>query len=198
MTLPRIPTPVFPVAADQYSRDNEAQLRQALEQQALFLSAGVNEVIGAVEALQAKAHGEISAENNAIETVISTINVWVQVTVFDTNGLSKNATPDHTNDHITVDRPGVYAIAFSASVLSGVGAGAVFECEARLNNGATSLPNVHWDRALTGGGGDVGSTSGGPGLVTLAAGDTVEVWVRNKTNTTNITFENIALTIQEK
>ncbi len=140
--------------------------------------------------------GEIYVEDNAVATVIPGSGTWVQVTAFDTNGPSNLTTPDHTNDHITIGHAGIYLIVISASVLSGAGLGATYECEARLNNGATSLPNIHWDRRLAGGGGDVGSTSAS-GLADLALNDTVEVWVQNKTNGTDVTFEDINLTVVE-
>ena len=59
---------------------------------------------------------EIKAVDNSTETTISTQNVAVQVTIFDTNGESYNTTPDHTNDHITVDQAGKYLILVSASI----------------------------------------------------------------------------------
>lgn len=139
------------------------------------------------------AYGEIYVENNAVPTVLA-VGVWVQVVVFGTNGEAQLTVPDHTQDHIVIEQSGVYLVLVSASVLSGAGAAAIFECEARLNNGTIRLSNVHWDRQLAGGGGDVGSTSGS-GLALLSPGDTVELWIQNKTNGTDLTFEDINLTV---
>lgn len=138
--------------------------------------------------------GGIYAEDNAAQTAIAVTLTWYQVTVFDTNDLSNNTTPDHTNDHVTIIEPGKYYISVSASILSVAGPGATFECEVKTNNGAVAHLNIHWDRALSGGGGDVGSTSMS-GFADLAAGDTVEVWVQNKTGTENIIFEDISLSV---
>lgn len=137
---------------------------------------------------------EISATNNSTETAIATQNVWVQSTVFDTDGSSNNATPDHTNDHITITRAGKYMINVAASVLSGSGSAYAGEFEVKKNNGTVDLANVHTDRALAGGGGDQGSINM-HGIADLTIGDTIEVWCRNKTNTNNIIFEDITLTV---
>jgi len=142
-------------------------------------------------------YGEIYVEDNSNVTTITNTLTYYQVTVFDTNGESNGTTPDHTNDHIEIDHDGVYLVLVSASVKTEVaGTGDVYECEVKLNNGATSVPNLHWDRQLAGGGGDVGSTSAS-GIVSLEDGDTVEVWVQNKTGTDNLIFEDITLTVIE-
>jgi hypothetical protein len=136
----------------------------------------------------------ISAEGNTTQTTISTINVKVQVTIFDTNEAANGATPDHTNDHITINKAGSYAVVGSASITSVAGAAAKFHIECYKNNGATHLSGVHTSRNLAGGGGDTGSISfSGP--VDLADGDTIEVWVTNVSNTQNIIFEDINLAV---
>ncbi len=139
-------------------------------------------------------YAEISASDNPTETAIGTINVWVQCLIFDTNGPSNNATPDHTNDHITILKSGKYLVMVSASVLSGVGAAFDGEFEVKKNDGGTDLENIHSDRDLIGGGGDHGSISM-TGIADFSVGDTIEVWCRNKTNTTNVTFEDVTLSL---
>jgi hypothetical protein len=141
--------------------------------------------------------GEIWVEDNAVETAIGVAGTWVQVTVFDTTGASNNTTPDHTNDHITITEAGFYKIQISATILSGAGLSADYECEARVNNGATAFKNIHFHRQMAGGGGDIGAAPA-HGYADLAVNDTVEVWVRNVTNTTNLTFANITLTVEQK
>lgn len=142
------------------------------------------------------AFGEIWAENNVTGTVLGASGTWAQVEIFGFNGESNRSTPDYTNHHIEIGKAGIYLIVVSASILSGPGTGAVFEVEARRNNGATRLLNIHCDRQLAGGGGDVGSISMS-GLASCVIGDTVEIWVRNKTSSTDITFEDINLTVYE-
>lgn len=147
-----------------------------------------------LDAIEAGVFGEIWAEGNAVATAIPGAATFVQATVFTNNGESSVATPNHTQDHILIQQDGVYVAMVSASVLSGAGLGAIFEAEVRCNNGTVRFTNVHWDRQLAGGGGDVGSTSMS-GLARLSVGDTVEVWVQNKANGTDITFEDINLTV---
>lgn len=150
----------------------------------------------AADAVDGLRFGEIYVENNSTATSIASATTWYQVTVFDTNGVSNGTTPDHTNDHITIDHDGFYLIEGSAAIKS-VSAGAiVIECEVKLNNGATSLLNVHWDRELSGAGGDTGSTSMS-GIAYLSTNDTVEMWVQNKTNANDVVFEDITLTVIE-
>ena len=142
------------------------------------------------------AFGEIWAENNVTGTVLGTSGTWAQVEVFGFNGESNKSTPDYSNHHIEIDKAGIYLIMVSASIVSGVGTGGIFEIEVRRNNGTTRLQNVHCDRQLAGGGGDVGSISMS-GLASCVIGDTIEIWVRNKTSSTDVTFEDVNLTVYE-
>lgn len=137
-------------------------------------------------------YGGISAVDNATETTISTAGVAVQITIFDTNNPSNLTTPDHTNDHVTINKAGDYFIAVSATVNSVAGASSRFEMTVQKNNGATLLAPLHCDRNIAGGGGSSGVISMS-GIVTLAANDTVEVWIENETNTQNYVVENISL-----
>lgn len=116
----------------------------------------------------------------------------VQVTAFDTNGVSNQMTPDHTNDHITVDKAGTYLITASISMTSTGGTAYVMDFAVWKNNGATELTNMHAHRSLSGGGGDTGSMSLS-GIATLSASDTLEMWCYNATNTNNIIIESATL-----
>lgn len=142
------------------------------------------------------AFGEIWTDDNVTGTVLSASGTWAQVEVFGYNGESNECDPDYTNHHIEITKAGIYLVVVSAAIQSGIGTGGVFETEARKNNGATRLRNVHTHRQLAGGGGDVGSISMS-GLASLVIGDTVEVWVRNETSSTDVTFEDINLTVYE-
>jgi hypothetical protein len=140
--------------------------------------------------------GEIWEEGNAVETAVAVANTWYQVTIFTNIGQSNLMTPSAATDDITVGQDGKYFIAISAAILSGAGAAFDMEIEARVNNGATRIRSVHTDRRLTGGGSDLGSLSLS-GSADLTSGDTVEVWVRNLTNTTNILVKDINLYIRQ-
>lgn len=139
--------------------------------------------------------GEISIEQNTADTVISASSAdfsnKVQVLVFDTNTPNnQGTTPDHTNDHITIIIPGQYFIHCGISFKNGANdifSGAVFK-----NNGATQI-TTRFSRKI-GAGGDVGSVTCS-GLATLAAGDTIELWIQNETAADDciVTDGNIAI-----
>lgn len=137
-------------------------------------------------------YADISVTDNTTATTISSAGVAVQVTIFDTNGPALVCVPDHTNDHITVTRAGTYAVACTATVNSIAGAASRFEVTVRKNNGVTLVSPIHVDRNIAGGGGNSGSVAMA-GLATLAAADTIEVWIENETNAQNYVIENIAL-----
>lgn len=141
-------------------------------------------------------YGAISVEDNTTQTVTSTTpGTFVQVTVFDTNEPSNGATPDHTQDHVTVPQTGDYFICVPMTLDSVAGAGSKAEARVAINNGATFLSGIHSDRNLGGGGGASGALSmSGP--ATLTAGDTVEVWIANLTNTANYVVQNCNLYVQ--
>lgn len=142
------------------------------------------------------AFGEIYAADAASTVTISTSGKAnkVQITAFNTNGQSNNSTPDHTNDHITVDVAGKYLVDVSL-VVESVSAGSI-EIGVSLwkNNGATEFQNVYALRELSGSGGDTGSLSLS-GICDLAENDTIEVWLWNNTNNNNVVVDNITLSI---
>jgi hypothetical protein len=142
------------------------------------------------------AFAEIYAHDAADTLTIAASGVAnkVQVTSFDTNGQSNNMTPDHTNDHITVDKAGMYLCTVSVSALSAAGAGYELGISLWKNNGATEFDNVHSHRDLSGGGGDTGSITLS-GIVDLAVNDTMEIWVWNETNTTDVIIDDITFSL---
>ena len=141
-------------------------------------------------------HAEISVQGNAVETTFADAGQAnkAQVTVFDTNGCSHNMTPDHTNDHITVLVEGIYACIISVSAASTGGDSDEIAMSLFKNNGATEFTNVHSHRIYSGGTGDKGSQSLS-GLVDLAVGDTIEVWVWNEDDDDSITIDDMTLTL---
>ncbi len=144
----------------------------------------------------ALAYAEISVVGNVTETVIAASGTAVQVTIFDTDGESNKATPDHTNDHITIDVDGVYMLLVSATINSVAGAGSRFELTVQKNNGAAEVGALHCDRNISGGGGSSGVISMS-GLAALVATDTVEVWIENESNTANYIVEDITLVVYQ-
>jgi len=140
--------------------------------------------------------GEIYASDvaNTITIALSGQVNKVQVTSFAVNGVSNNATPDHTNDHITITKAGMYLATVSISASSAGGTAYVAGFAIYKNNGATEFANCHAHRNLSGGGGDAGSISIS-GMIDLAAADTIEVWCWNETNTNNIVIGDITLSL---
>ncbi len=135
----------------------------------------------------------ISVTDN-VNPITLAVGVPSQILDFDTNGPSFRATPDHTNDHITIVLTGDYLVVVSATVNSIAGAASRFELTVKKNNGATTIVGLHVDRNIAGGGGNSGSV-GVSGIVTFTAGDTVEVFIENETNNQNYIIENITLTV---
>jgi len=136
---------------------------------------------------------EVSIDDNSTATTINTINVWEQVTTFDTNGLAQGATPDYTNNHITVNKTASYDVAASFS-FSGSN-NAKYEVAMYKNDGATRL-NTAIGRRQMNSTGDVGMGAI-TGKVDLTAGDTVELWVRNITGSQDTAFEFCVMGITE-
>jgi hypothetical protein len=139
-------------------------------------------------------YGEIKVQNNSTETTIAAAGTAVQVTVFDTNGVSNgDVTPDHTNDHITVGKAGHYLITISMTLNSIAGAGSIAEISCKKNNGNADVI-IHMDRSLAGGGSERGVISLS-GIADLAVNDTIEVWIENETNTQNYIVEDCSLSL---
>jgi hypothetical protein len=144
-----------------------------------------------------RAGAEISGEDNhTTETTIpGTSHDWsqkAQIETFDTNGPALRAIADHTENHIIVGVTGAYEITAHISMLGG--ANTVLSFAVFRNNGADQLiPRISRKVA---GSADVGAASMG-GLAALEAGDTIELWVQNETNSANMTAQDVSLFIQK-
>jgi hypothetical protein len=136
-------------------------------------------------------YAELFSNSYGTATTINTADVWYQYTGFTNSGAASGATPDPTNDHITINKAGKYLITSSVS-FSG-GANSTYEIEVKKNNGVTDLTNIHTERKLSAGG-DVGSVSLS-GIGDLSATDTIELWVRNIDNTNNVTLKDVTLSL---
>lgn len=141
--------------------------------------------------------GEISAEDaNDTITITSALEAnKVQIDTFDTNGKAYLATPDHTSAHITITVPGDYFITCHVTTDSLAGSAARFGFGVFINNGGTHFHNLHTHLDVAAGAGGNADSIGMEGLVTLAAADTVEVWVWNEDNTQNIVVDDITLSL---
>lgn len=141
--------------------------------------------------------GEIYA-NDVADTLTITASGQankVQITSFAVDGVSNNATPDHTNDHITITKAGMYLCTVSMSISSAGGGGADdIGFAVYKNNGATEFANLHGHRKLAGGGGDRGSCTMS-GIIDLAVNDTIEVWIWNEDSTDNLVVDDITLSL---
>jgi hypothetical protein len=114
-----------------------------------------------------------------------------KVTGFAANGPSNDATPDHTNDQITINTTGTYAIAFHISFSGTVSTEFIF----KLRNSAVEQ-NAGCIRTL-GTGGDSGSC-GFNTIMTLSASDVLTIYVEADGASKSITPEEMHLTVSER
>ncbi len=128
--------------------------------------------------------------NNTLTITGTGIVNKVQVTSFAVNGLSNNATPDHTNDHITITKAGLYKVNISASIESVGGVAYKIAVGVFKNNGAYHFQNLHVSRNLAG-----GCPISMTGIIDLAVNDTIEVWTWNETDTNNIVVDDITMNL---
>jgi len=141
-------------------------------------------------------YGEIYVKDNEVETTLD-VGSLTQVTIFTVNGEASKTTPDHTQDHIAIQRTGVYRVEFHVTVNNESAQGHTLDISVFTNNGTVELLNCHAHRSLAGGSGDIGSVSGG-GLVMLLAGETVELWATTSGTSDNVTFEDVSLSVERK
>lgn len=138
-------------------------------------------------------YGEIWVKDNVTTMSVSSAG-FTQVVNFVNNGQSNLTTPDHTNDHITINKAGKYMIDVSMAVVNAAGVGHVLNMHVSKNNDATVFHNLAVHRTLASGT-DVGSGSMS-GIVDLAVNDTVEVWISSDSGAArNITVQDITLSL---
>lgn len=136
-------------------------------------------------------YADMYANDNAATMSVSSAG-FTQVLIFDTNGHSNLATPDHTQDHITIDKAGVYMVDCCLTVANNAGAGHKIEAVIAKNNNTAIFANCRRHRTLASGT-DVGAM---PicGHIDVAVNDTIEVWVTSDSGSAkNITIEDINL-----
>ena len=142
-----------------------------------------------------KAYGSISFESNAVATTISgSASDWsskVIVDKFDTDGTSNAMTPAFGSNNLTIRRSGDYNLHASCS-FSGTGNN-VYSLAFFKNTGTTQI-GKRTTRKL-GSGGDTGACNVLSGAVTLAAGDTVELYCQNETSAGDFTIEDCTFSV---
>jgi hypothetical protein len=140
------------------------------------------------------AFGEITVNGNTTQTAISSSgqNNKVQFALFDTNSPAINIAPDHTQNHIVIERKGIYFVSSCIHADSVSGAGARFGFSIYKNNGTTEITNLHFHRDFSGGGSEAGAGSI-CGLGSFNVGDTIELWVWNESNSQNIILSDIGI-----
>ena len=77
--------------------------------------------------------GELSVKDNEVVTTVQA-TVLTQITVFTVNGFSQQMTPDHTNDHITIERSGVYEAGFSIHITNSEAQSQIIDVSLFANN----------------------------------------------------------------
>jgi parallel beta-helix repeat protein len=136
---------------------------------------------------------EIYAHDVAADITSVAQNDWDQITAFDTNGNANGATPDHTNDHITISKAGMYSVSYTWS--GHAHASHDWDLHISKNNNATTFNNTtsHFSTPTAG----RIITYAGIGILDLAANDTVELWVRRTSAGSNVdlTTDSVALNL---
>lgn len=124
------------------------------------------------DALADKPYGDIYSDTSN-DIVCTVQNTWYQIS-FDVAGISNLTTVSIANDEITILKTGTYLVTVNISKHSH--AANDFEYGFFKNNGATQFANLKMFETTLAGGELTGSSM--TGLVALAAGDTMEIWVR--------------------
>ena len=140
-------------------------------------------------------YGEIFVNDNSTVTSVSSAG-FTQFLHFDTNGHNLNSSPDHTEDHILIDRAGVYMVDSCVNIKNSSGNAHDIEVVIAKNNGTTIFPNMRRHRTL-GTGADVGAI---PicGHLSLEVGDTIEIWITsNSAAARDVTAEDVVLMITQ-
>jgi len=137
---------------------------------------------------------EIYYMGSGFGTDLAAQDTYYQVLGFATDGQYNGATPDHTNDHITIGVTGKYFIQFSISCRSALAN--IYQFQVKKNNGATAIANIMFHRTTTNA--NRVATGACSGIASLTAGDTIELWVQRKDGgavSKTITTEHVVLNL---
>lgn len=135
-------------------------------------------------------YGSLSVSGNAQPTVIDEIGVWKKLEIFDT-AVSHGMTPSVEDSHLMVDQSGSFLIGFFAC------------CRAFSANTAElcvwSNDRTRAHTAICAGPSQIEFAGAsicdriaklGP-AANLVTGDTLELWIRNTSHSSNFVFENL-------
>lgn len=128
-------------------------------------------------------YGELFAHDVDVDLTSATVNDWDQIVAFNTNHESNNTTPDHTSDHITIVKAGIYLATFT---WTGHGPGAAHDWDFHLakNDRAVTFNEVT-AHIMTPVAQNLLSVSSS-GILDLAVDDTVEMWVQRTSAGSNV------------
>jgi hypothetical protein len=118
---------------------------------------------------------QIYEEDGSSTLTLAAQDTFYQVTAFTANGESNNATPDHTNDHITIVKAGKYLATIDISFSQTSAVSIEYDFHLQANNGVKDFGYVSAHRDTSGN--QVVGNCGCTGIVDLAVNDTVELWV---------------------
>jgi hypothetical protein len=129
-------------------------------------------------------YGSIHAHDSTVEITSVAQNDWDQITAFDANGISSSlVVPDHTNDHITVNFTGDCQVHVH---WSGHGPNVAHDWIFQLakNNRAAQYPSVtaHLTTPST----QKETATSASDIVSVTAGDTLELWTQRRSAGSNI------------
>ncbi len=128
-------------------------------------------------------YAEIYAHAVDVDLTSESVNDWDQITAFNTNGVSNNATPDHTNNHITITKAGKYLVSFYWSG-STAAVPHTWDFHVSKNNNAVDFPNVS-THITTATAGRI-THAGASAILDLAVNDTIELWVQRLSAGNNV------------
>jgi hypothetical protein len=136
----------------------------------------------------------VSSEDQGSATTLTLQSTFYQYSQFETNSAFFGATPDYTNDHITIAIAGDYLVSFSCS-FQGTAGPDDYEWSVHKNNGATQLTNIVGSHSIRDTATEYVHCSGS-GPVTLAASDTIELWARCTSSAgTSVTGRDVSLNV---
>ena len=123
---------------------------------------------------EGETYGEVFVNDNTTVTSVSSAG-FTQFLHFDTNGHNLNSSPDHTENHIVIERAGVYMVDSCVNIKNSSGNAHDIEVVISKNNNSVIFPNMRRHRTL-GTGTDIGAI---PicGHLDLAIDDTIELWI---------------------
>lgn len=136
-------------------------------------------------------YGQIYTANSSIALAIVT-TVWSKLAAFDTDSVSDDITVSSANDNLTILTTAIFEISFNVS-FTGSTVTARWDIQIAKNSGASFLSasaGVTTDS-------DGSVSASGSGLVTLTAGDILDLRVKHdQGGTENITVKHSSLTVK--